>query len=183
MGIQYLVEAQKTLSLPHTNPLPTTSFYRRKKQIHDASIPQRIKRKRQSIFLLLQTAYVLVTHLNNITNQHKQGYPEVITRLPEADLQFEGVKAWILQSDTRQLVFFEFEADANVPEHSHGYPQWGMVIDGKMELTISGKPRVCEKGDEYLIPTGAKHHARFLSRTRVMDFFSEKNRYNPKTIL
>jgi quercetin dioxygenase-like cupin family protein len=124
----------------------------------------------------------VVTHLNNTTNQRKQSYPEVIARLPEADMPFEGVKAWILQADTRQLVFFEFEADANVPEHSHGYPQWGMVIDGKMELTIDGKPRICEKGDEYVIPAGAKHFARFPCRTRVMDLFSEKNRYKPKAI-
>jgi quercetin dioxygenase-like cupin family protein len=124
----------------------------------------------------------VVTHLNNTKNQHKQGYPEVITCLPEADIQFEGVKAWILQANTRQLVFFEFEADAKVPEHSHDYDQWGMVIDGKMKLTINDKPRICEKGDEYLIPAGAKHFARFLRRTRVMDFFSEKNRYKPKLI-
>ena len=101
--------------------------------------------------------------------------------MPEADIQFEGAKAWILQADMNQLVFFEFEADAKVPEHSHGYPQWGIVIDGKMELTINGKPRICGKGDEYVIPAGAKHFARFLSRTRVMDLFSEKNRYKPKT--
>ena len=67
-----------------------------------------------------------------------------------------------------------------MPEHSHGYPQWGIVIDGRMELTISGKSQTCEKGDEYVIPAGAKHFARFLSRTRVMDYFSEKNRYTAK---
>jgi hypothetical protein len=97
-------------------------------------------------------------------------------------MQFEGAKAWILQADTRQLVFFEFEPDAKVPEHRHGYPQWGMVIDGKMELNIDGKPRICEKGDEYVIPAGAKHFACFPCRTRVMDLFSEKNRYKPKLI-
>jgi quercetin dioxygenase-like cupin family protein len=124
----------------------------------------------------------VVTKLNSTANQRK-GYPEVITCLPEADIQLEGAKAWILQSDTRQLVFFEFEAGADVPEHSHGYPQWGMVIDGKMELIVNETPRMCEKGAEYVIPAGAKHRAKFLSRTRVMDFFSEKSRYKPKTIL
>jgi quercetin dioxygenase-like cupin family protein len=112
--------------------------------------------------------------------QNPSGYPDVITSLPEADLPFEGVKGWILQADTSQLVFFEFEADAKVPEHSHSYVQWGIVIDGKMELIINGKPRVCVKGDEYVIPAGAKHFVRFLSPTRVMDYFSEKNRYKAK---
>jgi len=124
----------------------------------------------------------VVTHLKNTPNQRKQGYPEVITRLPEADTKIEGVKAWILQGDTSQLVFFEFQADAKVPSHSHAYAQWGMVIDGKMELTINGKPRICEKGVEYLIPTGVEHFASFLCRTRVIDFFSERNRYKPKII-
>jgi mannose-6-phosphate isomerase-like protein (cupin superfamily) len=124
----------------------------------------------------------VIEPLNNTKSQHVSGYPEVITRLPEANIQSEGAKAWIMQADMSQLVFFEFETHANVPEHSHNYPQWGIVIDGKMELTINGKPRICERSDEYLIPAGARHSARFLSRTRVIDLFSEKNRYKPKTI-
>lgn len=85
-----------------------------------------------------------------------------------------------MQSQTNQIVFFEFEAGLDLPDHNHVYPQWGLVIDGEMELRINGMPRVCGKGDEYLVPSGAMHGARFLRRTRVMDFFSEKNRYTPK---
>jgi quercetin dioxygenase-like cupin family protein len=110
-----------------------------------------------------------------------QGYSEVITRLPEADIPFKGVKAWILQGEKHQLIFFEMEPYAVVPEHSHDYAQWGMVIEGKMELTINGKVRICEKGDEYVIPVQAKHYAKFQRKSRVMDFFSEKNRYRAKS--
>jgi quercetin dioxygenase-like cupin family protein len=56
-----------------------------------------------------------------------------------------------------------------------------MVIEGRMELTINGKARICEKGDEYVIPAQAKHYAKFHCKTRVMDFFSEKNRYRAKS--
>lgn len=91
-----------------------------------------------------------------------------------------GAKAWILQSEASQLVFFEFKADAKVPEHRHTYPQWGIVVDGNMTLVVDGEPWVCEKGTEYLIPAGAKHSAAFSVRTRVMDYFSEKNRYKPQ---
>ncbi len=112
--------------------------------------------------------------------QPQSGYPQLITALPEAQVSFEGAKAWILQSDTRQLVFFEFQEGMNLPPHNHTYPQWGMVIDGEMELKIDGQPRVCKKGDEYLIPAGAMHCAKFFKKTRVMDFFSEKARYIPK---
>ncbi len=106
--------------------------------------------------------------------QRSSKYDEVITRLPEADLQFEGARAWIMQADSHQLVFFEFAEDVNLPGHIHSYPQWGMIIAGKMELTIDGIPKIRTRGDEYLVPAEAIHSVRFISDARVMDFFSEK---------
>ena len=119
--------------------------------------------------------------MDDLKSRHLQGFPNVITDLPEADVQFKGIRAWILQGEKHQLVFFEMEPSARVPEHSHDYPQWGMVIEGRMELTIEGKAKICEKGDEYVIPAHAKHYVRFLSKTRVIDFFSERTRYRTKS--
>jgi quercetin dioxygenase-like cupin family protein len=118
--------------------------------------------------------------LNRDIDRQDSGYPEVITSLPEADIQFKGIRAWILQGEKTQLVFFEMESSAAVPEHTHEYPQWGMVINGDMDLIIDGKPMKCTKGTEYLIPAGAKHYARFHKKTRIVDFFSEKSRYRQK---
>lgn len=108
-------------------------------------------------------------------------YAGTITELPEAEIPFKGMRAWILQGEAHQLVFFQMETNAKAPQHSHGYSQWGMVIEGTMELTIEGTSRTCRKGDEYLIPAGAKHEARFLTRCRVVDLFSERTRYRIKT--
>jgi len=60
-------------------------------------------------------------------------------------------------------------------------PQWGMLIEGEMKLTINGKTKTIQKGDEYLIPAKAKHKATFQTKSRVIDFFSEKTRYKTKT--
>lgn len=117
----------------------------------------------------------------DLRGRSNRGYPEVITDLPEADIHFKGVRTWILQGAKHQLGFFEMEASALVPEHSHDYPQWGMVINGEMELTIDGKARTCRKGDEYLIPPKAKHYAKFMRKSRVIDLFSEKSRYRTKS--
>jgi len=118
--------------------------------------------------------------LNKPQSKRANEFPTVITALPEADIQFKGVKAWILQGERHQLGFFEMQPEAIVPEHSHAYPQWGMVIEGEMNLTINGKTRLCRKGDEYLIPSEAKHSATFQTKTRVMDLFSEKTRYRTR---
>lgn len=80
-----------------------------------------------------------------------------------------------------QLVFFEMKTSTCVPEHCHDYDQWGLMIQGKMELTIDGEKRIIENGDEYVIPAQAKHSARFLAKSRVIDFFSEKSRYRAKS--
>ncbi len=119
--------------------------------------------------------------MNNVKNQTVSGYPNVITSLPEAETEIEGARAWILQAEMKQMVFCEFEANLKVPEHSHGYAQWGIVIEGSLELQIDGKLRLCRKGDEYLIPSGAMHAVTFIDKTRVLDLFSEKNRFNPKS--
>ena len=120
--------------------------------------------------------------LNKPKTKNKQAneFPTVITALPEAGIQAKGIKAWILQGEKHQLIFFEMQPDAIVPEHSHNYPQWGMVIEGKMKLTINDKTKTIKKGNEYLIPPQAKHHATFQTKTRVIDFFSEKTRYKTK---
>jgi len=114
--------------------------------------------------------------------KNPQEYPEVITDLPAAIMQVAGVRAWVLQGKWHQLVFFEMAPNTQLPEHSHDYPQWGIVLKGKMQLFIDGKTELIKKGDEYVIPANAKHSATFLSKSRVIDFFSEKTRYKTKSV-
>ena len=73
-------------------------------------------------------------------------YPEVIKNLPEADIPFDGVRGWLSQSDDHQIVFFEIEAIGAVAEHKHG-DQFGVVFEGKMDLTIGGVTRTLKKGN------------------------------------
>ncbi|MCW3981018.1 MAG: cupin domain-containing protein [Candidatus Bathyarchaeota archaeon] len=110
----------------------------------------------------------------------KKDFPKIIKDLPEADIEFEGVRGWIAQGENHQIVFFEMERLGEVSEHSHESPQWGIVVEGKMELTINNTTQVYERSDEYLIPARAKHSARFKTRVRVIDFFSEKARYKTR---
>ena len=63
--------------------------------------------------------------------------------------------------------------------HAHG-AQWGIVVDGAMDLTIGGKTQTYRKGDSYYIPAGTIHAARFRERTYVIDVFADKKRYKAK---
>jgi len=118
--------------------------------------------------------------MKNQKIKNPQEYPEVITDLPAAILQVKGIRAWVLQAKWHQLVFFEMAPNTQLPEHSHDYPQWGIMLKGKMQLSIDGKTHLVKKGDEYVIPANAKHSATFQSKSRVIDLFSEKTRYRIK---
>ena len=108
-------------------------------------------------------------------------YPAEINELPEIDAPFAGVRGRLLQGPEQQLVFFDIEPIGEVTPHSHG-AQWGVVLDGEVELTIGDETRIYRKGDSYYIPSGVVHSARFLSRSRVIDFFAESRRYEAKEI-
>lgn len=106
-------------------------------------------------------------------------YPDMITRLPEIDLDIPGVRGRLLQAGDRQVVFFELEPVGAIPPHSHG-AQWGMVIEGEIELTIGAETKIYRKGDSYFIPEGVEHSARIIVASRVIDMFDEPRRYSPK---
>ena len=109
----------------------------------------------------------------------KEIYPQMITELPEVEVPFKGVKGWLLQGIDKQVVFFDIEPNASIPEHSHG-EQWGVVVDGESELVVDGVKKICRKGDTYHIPAGVPHSVTFRTRFKTIDFFAEANRYKPK---
>lgn len=106
-------------------------------------------------------------------------FPDLIRTLPEADIPLDGVHGWISQARDHQIVFLDIDPIGEVPPHSHG-EQWGIVVEGEMELTIGGETRRYGPGDSYHIPAGVVHGARFLSHFRAIDFFADAERYKPK---
>lgn len=106
-------------------------------------------------------------------------YPLMISGLPEADIPIPGLKAYLLQGEQQQVVFMEFAEDAVVPEHAHE-AQWGVVLDGMMELTIDGKLHVLRKGDSYSINAGQRHGAKIFAGYKDVTVFDQGDRYRVK---
>jgi len=106
-------------------------------------------------------------------------FSTLIPGLPEADIGLPGVRAWILSGDGRQVAFFEIEPIGSIPEHSHE-EQWGIVVEGEMDLRLGSETRRCRAGDSYHIPAGTPHAATFLTRFRAIDVFASPTRYRAK---
>jgi quercetin dioxygenase-like cupin family protein len=106
-------------------------------------------------------------------------YPDMIRGLPEIDIPIAGVRGWLLQGGATQIVFFDIEPVGAIPPHSHK-AQWGVVLEGEMELTIDGETATRRKGDWYFIPAGVVHSATITKRIQVIDIFDEPARYQTK---
>ncbi len=106
-------------------------------------------------------------------------FPEPIRNLPEADIPVSGLTAYLSQSENHQIIFMEFNKDVEIPEHSHEN-QWGIVLEGKLDLTIDGVKRTYSKGNRYFIPKGIEHSAKIYAGYADMTFFNQPNRYEAK---
>ena len=106
-------------------------------------------------------------------------FPPPIRHLPEADIPLEGVMAYLSQADAHQIIFMEFTKDVDLAEHSHA-AQVGIVLEGKIDLTVGGRKQTYAKGDLYYIPAGVSHSARVYAGYADITFFDQPDRYSPK---
>jgi len=106
-------------------------------------------------------------------------FPDPVLDLPEADLPIEGAQAWLSQGEGHQILFMRFAKDAVLAEHAHA-GQWGVVLEGRIELTIGGATQGFIKGDRYYIPPDVMHSARIFAGYADITFFDQADRYQVK---
>lgn len=106
-------------------------------------------------------------------------FPEPITNLSEVDMPFPNYQAYLSQGENHQIIFMQFHEDIDLPEHSHE-SQWGIVLEGKIELTINGVKDIFKKGDRYFIEKDVKHSGKIFAGYADITFFNQKDRYNIK---
>jgi unsaturated pyranuronate lyase len=86
------------------------------------------------------------------------------------------------------LSYLEMDEGAVVPLHSHPHEQAGMLLKGRLELTIGDEVRVVEPGAMYIIPPDTPHKAVAVGGPAVVldvfspvreDYAAMSNRYVP----
>ena len=71
------------------------------------------------------------------------------------------------------LSYLELDEGSHVPLHSHPHEQGGILLEGRLELTIGDEKRICNPGDLFLIPPDTPHSARPIEGPAVvLDVFS-----------
>ena len=71
------------------------------------------------------------------------------------------------------LSYLEMDAGAEIPLHDHPHEQGGILLAGKIELTIGEETRVVLPGAMFLIPPNVPHRAVAIDGpVRLMDVFT-----------
>lgn len=71
------------------------------------------------------------------------------------------------------LSYLEMDDGAEVPLHHHPHEQGGILLRGKVELTIGEETRIVEAGSLFIIPPNVPHRAVAVDGPAVvLDVFS-----------
>jgi quercetin dioxygenase-like cupin family protein len=85
---------------------------------------------------------------------------------------FPGLRARIVHTARTSQSWVEIDAGATFPEHQHPHEQTVNVLEGRLELTVSGQVHLLTPGSVFVIAPNAAHSCRALERCRVLDVFS-----------
>ncbi|MEZ6063246.1 MAG: cupin domain-containing protein [Planctomycetaceae bacterium] len=86
------------------------------------------------------------------------------------------------------LSYLEMDDGAEIPLHNHPHEQGGILLKGRMQLTIGDETRTVEAGSLYLIPPNVPHRAVAVDGPAVVldvftpvreDYAELVNRYIP----
>lgn len=82
-----------------------------------------------------------------------------------------GFRAKFIHAEGMTLAYWDVDAGAELPEHSHPHEQIANVLEGEFELTVNGERRVLTPGQVAVIPGNVPHSGRALTPCRLLDAF------------
>ena len=100
-----------------------------------------------------------------------------LEKLPTKEI-FPGFTGRSIHTGTMSFMYWNVEAGATVPAHSHLHEQVAQVLKGSFELTVDGETRILEPGIIAVIPPHAVHSGKAITECELVDvFYPEREDY------
>lgn len=96
----------------------------------------------------------------------------VPAELPATEI-IPGCHSRLISGEHIMLSVLDMPKGSVLPEHDHPHEQAGMVLEGRLSLTIDGETRVLNPGEAYVVPGGVRHSGFVVDEdVKVLDVFS-----------
>jgi quercetin dioxygenase-like cupin family protein len=74
----------------------------------------------------------------------------------------------IIRKSTGTVTIFAFDKDQGLSEHTAPFDALVQILDGEVEVTISGKPYNLETGQMIILPANETHALKALSKFKML---------------
>ena len=96
-----------------------------------------------------------------------------ITKLPEITPRemITGVKARFVHSSNMTIAYWELDAGASMPEHTHPHEQIVNVLEGEVKYSVGDETQNLGKEFVLVIPPNVPHGGEAIVHCRLLDVF------------
>ena len=94
-----------------------------------------------------------------------------VSNIPQREI-LSGFKARFIHSEHTTIAFWDVEAGAELPLHSHVHEQISMVTEGRFQMTIDTVTKIYKPGMLIIIPSNTKHSGIAITACKLTDIFS-----------
>jgi len=102
-------------------------------------------------------------------------FPAFFDTLPKLEIPADVARAWVM-TDNAQVLFYEVHEGGANDDLAEG-AEWGLILEGAVEITIDGTTTTYRKGDSYLIPGGVPNRKYNHPGTVGIDVFEQSDRF------
>jgi quercetin dioxygenase-like cupin family protein len=91
----------------------------------------------------------------------------------------KGVYARVITGKNAQLAWAKLKP-RQCTDHKHKHEQLGIILSGKLKITIAGKSQKLKSGDAYCIPSNTRHGFKVLGdkAAQYIEIFSPPKQEN-----
>jgi quercetin dioxygenase-like cupin family protein len=82
-----------------------------------------------------------------------------------------GVNVRFIHSSSMTVAYWDMDAHASIPEHSHPHEQIVNVLEGEIWLSVGGESQKLGMGSVVVIPPNVPHGGEAVVNSRLLDVF------------
>jgi len=95
--------------------------------------------------------------------------PKPSTLVDLADYQAQSVVSkTLIEKATGTVTLFAFDQGQGLSEHTAPFDALVCVLDGEVEITISGNPSVLKQGEMIIMPANEPHALKAIKKFKMM---------------